>query len=269
MNTRKHILSRFLQPYTLLALLTCATTTMVAAQIVHFDHLEGRLDLYFAPEPGDGGAAQMFTAGESGNVTSVTIELAQWGLPGGNMVFSIWDVDASGRRYPGKMIGKLAEIEINSLPELVLPILDELETVTVNGFVSGLTPGEEYYLVVEHDADATIASFKKFWMMTGARATENPGALALFSGGRWNRPFPGKHLSVRIEGMPITEAPRISTGYHVSWPNGMDGYILEVAEFSDGPWTPYEGIPVEVEGQNIVVMDMQERSKFYRLTKAN
>ena len=269
MNAKNLILSKYLLICTLLAFIMGATTTMATAQIVHFDHLEGRHDLYFGPDPGDGGAAQMFKAGEGGNVTAVTIELARLGFPGGKMVFSIWDVDTSARRYPGKLIGKLGEIEINSLTQPPLPIQEELDTVTVKGLVSGLNPGEEYYLVVEHDADATITFIRNTWLMTGSQATENPGALIVFQGGRWQRPFPGNHLRVRIEGMPLTEAPRISTGYHVSWPGNEGEYILEVADFSDGPWTPFEGIPAEVDGKNIVVMDLQERSKFYRLTKVN
>lgn len=65
------------------------------------------------------------------------------------------------------------------------------------------------------------------------------------------------------------ETEGLSTGFNVSWPSQLEGYVLEVAEFSSGPWIRHEGVPFVVEGQNIVVMDMQARSKFYRLTKEN
>lgn len=64
-------------------------------------------------------------------------------------------------------------------------------------------------------------------------------------------------------------APTLTTGFHVSWPSDAEGYVLEVAGLPEGPWMRSEGAPIVVEGQNIVVMDMESRSKFYRLTEAD
>ncbi len=63
--------------------------------------------------------------------------------------------------------------------------------------------------------------------------------------------------------------PTVSTGFHVSWPRNAEGYVLEEAESPEGPWLGSAGTTVVVEGRKIVVMDMQSRSKLYRLTKAN
>lgn len=59
----------------------------------------------------------------------------------------------------------------------------------------------------------------------------------------------------------------LSTGFHVSWPSSAKGYVLEASDFSTGPWGVHEGRPLVVDGQNIVVMDIKEQSKFYRLSR--
>ncbi len=61
----------------------------------------------------------------------------------------------------------------------------------------------------------------------------------------------------------------ITTGFHVSWPANAEGYVLEESESVGGGWVRYEKTPLLVEGQNIVVMDMQSRAKIFRLTKTN
>ena len=73
-----------------------------------------------------------------------------------------------------------------------------------------------------------------------------------------------------VSGMAAApESIELTTGFHVSWPSNAESYVLEEAESANGPWVRSQGTPIVVEGQNIVVMDMQSRSKFYRLVKSN
>ncbi len=72
-----------------------------------------------------------------------------------------------------------------------------------------------------------------------------------------------------IDSNAPTTPVKLTTGFHVSWPADAGGYLLEEAESPDGPWVPSQGTPLVVDGQNIVVMDFQSRSRFYRLTKTN
>lgn len=61
----------------------------------------------------------------------------------------------------------------------------------------------------------------------------------------------------------------LATGYHVSWPSDAEGYVLEEAESPEGPWVASQVTPIVVDGQNIVMMELQSRSKFYRLVNSN
>ncbi|MEZ5328117.1 MAG: hypothetical protein R3F19_23995 [Verrucomicrobiales bacterium] len=111
------------------------------------------------PTPGVGGAAQEFTAGPAGNVTSVTLGLGRVGEPGGNLIVSIFTVDDQ-TGFPGERIEVLNTVEIDSLEQFswgaAAPSF--LEFVTINGNVGGLTPGQSYYLHVIHDDDVILES---------------------------------------------------------------------------------------------------------------
>jgi hypothetical protein len=69
---------------------------------------------------------------------------------------------------------------------------------------------------------------------------------------------------------PVDEPPvEISIGFHVAWPSEHAGYTLEEATSAAGPWTPSQIEPMIVDGQNIVVMDLKEGLKLYRLVNRN
>lgn len=59
------------------------------------------------------------------------------------------------------------------------------------------------------------------------------------------------------------------TGFHVRWPTDAGEHILEESETPNGPWIRSEASSVTVNGENIVVMDLSGRSKFYRLVEPN
>ena len=61
----------------------------------------------------------------------------------------------------------------------------------------------------------------------------------------------------------------ISRGFHVAWPSDQAGYTLEEATSAEGPWTPSQVEPMIVDGQNIVVIDVRDELKLYRLVKRN
>lgn len=68
---------------------------------------------------------------------------------------------------------------------------------------------------------------------------------------------------------PEERAIELTTGFYVAWPANAEGYVLEKAESVGGPWVRHEGALSVVEGQNVVVMNLESRMKFYRMTKAN
>jgi hypothetical protein len=81
---------------------------------------------------------------------------------------------------------------------------------------------------------------------------------------------PGDGILFNIDSIELFDpnAPVLTTGYHVAWPIDAEGYTLEESVSPEGPWMPSSVTPTVVENQNIVIMDVQSRLKFYRLTKA-
>lgn len=81
---------------------------------------------------------------------------------------------------------------------------------------------------------------------------------------------PGDGILFNIDSIELFDpnAPVLTTGYHVAWPIDAEGYTLEESASPEGPWIPSSVAPTVVENQNIVIMDVQSRLKFYRLTKA-
>ena len=180
-------------------------------KVVHYCNLgaegagPGGRSMKISPFPNDGyplATSQRFKAGEAGNVSSVTIGISRVGLPGGKMIFSIRQVDES-TGHPGELVGILGEIEIDTIPEVdwcSLPKL--LETVTIEGLVSGLEPGIEYYLhMIESEEDLP--------KLTGGGAC-GPGNVWAFD---------------------IIPTPNNTEQHIIDWPD---------EEFPPGAWGPWE-----------------------------
>ena len=136
-------------------LILLSLTSALADEVVHYD----TLDHAHPPLTADrstkitlnndvAGArdAQAFVA-SGDNVTSVTLGLGRRGMSG-QLRFEIWDTTSSGR--PSEMLGVLGEIEYNTITEVPSwpSAPNYLEEYTIEGKVSGLTPGETYALVL-------------------------------------------------------------------------------------------------------------------------
>ncbi len=161
--------------------------------------------------PGDGGVAQRFTAGESGVITDVTVGLARLGEPGGKLIASIHEVNDSA--FPGQEIAVLGELEINSLTEVIWGALPpRLDTATFTGLVNGLTPGEQYFLVLDH-TDDTIIDEPRGWIAAGVPAPSETADPFAIEWGSWQRIWTESHavgpmeLHARIEGAPPASYP--------------------------------------------------------------
>lgn len=64
---------------------------------------------------------------------------------------------------------------------------------------------------------------------------------------------------------PATPVPSLTTGFHVSWPSVSEGYVLQESETPNGPWTTHDSTPLVSNDQNVVLMNLNDRSRFYRL----
>lgn len=153
------------------------TNTRISAQFspavanaIHFDNLEvpgdtadGTFKPLPAPAPDHPQAmAQTFVAtGE--NVSEITLGFGRFGTPGGKLIFSIREVDGATNE-PGEEIGIIGELVINDVPQDENDVCSQpkkLPTVTVNGLVDGLIPGETYFLhIIESSKDKpTVTDF--------------------------------------------------------------------------------------------------------------
>ncbi|MEZ5328126.1 MAG: hypothetical protein R3F19_24040 [Verrucomicrobiales bacterium] len=169
---------------------------------------EGLWHFKFGPFDPEGGAAQKFTAGSSGNVTSVTLGLARLLDPGGKLVVSVREVDASD--FPGDIVGVLGEVEINSLQRLnsFSETTPHFDKVTITGLVEGLVPGESYFIAL-HDEDS-IVDETRGWLVSAVQSPSDADFVVVdFGNGGWSRPwtdtvgnFGRQHLYARIEGTP-------------------------------------------------------------------
>ncbi len=176
--------------------------------VVHFSNLDdpGNPDQGFrsrkiGPTPGDGGAAQRFTAGEFGNVTAVTFGLARVGSPGGHMVVSIREVAPNG--YPGETIGVVGTTPINEARVMAWPPnIDLLDLVKVEGLVEGLVPGEDYFVYIVHDDEARIVGGAGPTHVPFVDAVQSPtdATPVAFEGPNWKRPWSDQRLRVQVEG---------------------------------------------------------------------
>ncbi len=139
--------------------------------VTHFDNLDvpgdsgavGTFKPLPAPAPNHPQAmAQTFVAtGE--NVSEVTLGFGRFGTPGGKLIFSIREVDGANDE-PGEEIGVLGELIVDDVPQNENDVCSQpkkLPTVTVNGFVDGLVPGETYFLhIIESSEDKpTLTNF--------------------------------------------------------------------------------------------------------------
>jgi hypothetical protein len=223
----------------------------------------------FGPDTPGGGVAQMFTAGGSGTVTSVTMGLARLEEPGGKLILSIREVTALN--LPGEIVGLLGEIEVNSLQEVIWENLPaKLETETINGLVEGLTPGEDYFLVVE-DQDA-ISDATRGWVASAAETPEGADpVLADWGPGGWlrpwegpdpSRPFGAVHLVARIEGRLSAPELNIERAVQISWPESEGTGILERASSPEGPWEPVTEPVQTVDGVNRVTITSANNAYF-------
>lgn len=77
---------------------------------------------------------------------------------------------------------------------------------------------------------------------------------------------------VRVRPGTAQVRPRVQVaagdaGIRLSWPQSAEGYVLQVAETVDGPWSDSD-LPVTVEdGQNVVTDSPTEAARFYRLAR--
>ena len=75
-------------------------------------------------------------------------------------------------------------------------------------------------------------------------------------------------IMFNIDSLEQAEQPvELSTGFHVAWRADADGLNLEEAESAEGPWLASSGVRATADGMNIVVMDLQSRSKLFRLVE--
>ena len=199
-------------------------------KVVHYCNLDDPGDgprgqsLKIGPFPGDKGVAQKFTAGEAGNVCSVTVGLARVGSPEGKMIVSIHEVDES-TGYPGQAIGTLGEIEIKSLPKVVWGSLPEVfEGVTIEGEVSGLLSGTEYFLHLVHTED--------FIARGGPGGPTDVWFVDLVP-----TPSDAEHAIVEWADPPSIPAPAWGT----DWPN------LRLRAHIEGSFEPNEPLTVDIE----------------------
>ncbi len=83
------------------------------------------------------------------------------------------------------------------------------------------------------------------------------------------RKVPGTHgIMFNIDSLEEAEQPvELYTGFYVSWRADAEGLILEEAESTEGPWLPSSSARATADGMNIVAMEMQSRSKLFRLVQ--
>ena len=266
-----------------LVLVVGATPVITYAQetVVHYDNLNdpgvpvpGRVGLWhlkFGPDTPGGGVAQLFVAGQSGTVTSVTMGLARLEEPGGRLILDIRRVTES--TLPGDSVGILGEVDINSLPEVVWADLPaKFQTVVITGLVEGLTPGERYFLVLE-DEDA-ITDATRGWLASAVETpTDADPVLADWGPGGWLRPwtesheFGPQHLYARIEGSASATAPqlRIERAVQISWPERGDAGVLDRASSPEGPWEAVTELVQTVDGENRVTILTDSDNTYFRL----
>jgi hypothetical protein len=202
-------------------------------------------------------------------VFSVTLGLAPLGSPGGKIILSIWTVDAV-TGYPGESIGALAELEMNSLSAIPWPPPATIPLVTVKGSVTGLTPGEDYFLVIDHDEKASITR-DDGWGTEAVGSPINAEPVAVFWSGSWKRiwteshEFGPKHLHARVVGSPPPPQLKIERAVQISWPESGRAFVVESAPTPEGPWQPVTA-PVQIkDGENRVSILSDTDHAYFRL----
>ena len=71
-----------------------------------------------------------------------------------------------------------------------------------------------------------------------------------------------------IDSLEQAEQPvELTTAFQVSWRADAEGFNLEEAETAEGPWRASSGARTTADGMHIVIMDLQSRSKLFRLVK--
>jgi hypothetical protein len=107
--------------------------------------------------------------------------------------------------------------------------------------------------------DFTLFDIKKGFIANKGRASERTTQGILFNIDSFEEVDPTPRPVVPIE---------LSMGFHVAWIADAEAYVLEVSETENGPWVPSQFSQENVNGQNIVLMDLNDRARWFRLVKS-
>ena len=191
-------------------ILACAIPSQLLAQsheeIIHYDNLDN-----YGGGPGAGNAAlkiwnwsndepvaQRFKS-NADNVTSVTLGLGRLGSPGGKLSIEIYGVDqATGD--PGQRLGMIATLDLNSLPLVSKnPLPAFLDVFSFNGLVTGLAPGQDYFIYLDASDDAKMSQSASF-VFSAVDTPFDASEVSSYYDAKWN-PDPGR-LYARVKGRP-------------------------------------------------------------------
>ncbi len=119
--------------------------------------------------------AQQFKLGDHNAITSLTSRIRRDGFPVGGVSFELWD--DSGSDTPGNFIG-----EIVSIPDAqTIPIPGS--DITFDSVISGLTPNEEYWVVLNY-SDLTFVEFGNSIVWATYQSDEGTNGAAKATGSR-------------------------------------------------------------------------------------
>ena len=254
-----------------LAMLLSPAALQAGQPVVHYFNLDdpgnedGRARKVWPGSVTDHSMAQKFVAAVD-NVTSVTLGLARLGAPGGTLSVQIWTPGSSG--LPGESLGEFAKIDVDTLPQISRNSLPPfVPTRTLTGLVTGLTPGNEYFLLLRISDDAQIADSSSY-VVNAVDSPVEAEPITLFDGGSggWIRPF-GQRLHAEIAGttLPVIPEPRIEKAIRISWPTTAEALILERSPTLEGPWeTVTEPVQVIGEENHVTVLTTAPKA-FFRL----
>ena len=93
--------------------------------------------------------AQPFELGDNNTVSSVTLLLDRLNNVSGIMGVSLWDESFGQPGQPGEAIVQLGQVDIGSLPNNGLNPEPSLEQIVMESLVTGLTPNDTYFVVLD------------------------------------------------------------------------------------------------------------------------
>jgi hypothetical protein len=209
---------------TLLASLNALTARVIAGETALYDNLSFLVrneENALGPSHNLGASAQLFTTGETGSISSVTIWMGIKGNPGGHLRVEIWDRDGE---TPGNKVTEVSQIDLTSLA----PISSGGEAITFTPNISELSPSTPYYLLIENTT-ATIPgdddTYIQFFASTAAGTGESAQLIV--------RPTPGNWVPIDDTAerwiLRITEP---STPQKVIWNNGEFDTVRYSGSFS-------------------------------------